>query len=366
MTELILRKFHQANHAVFRPLGEFEAVDHYGDFLAEHAALYDTAGVIDLSFRSRLFVTGADRVRFLNGQVTNNVQGLPIGQGCYAVMLTAKGKLQSDMNIYRLPESLLLDFESGGTATVAPRLEKYIIADDVQVTDGSSSCGLLSVQGPHAAALLHQTGLGLDLPVKPFGVSISRDAAWGELYLVNQPRLGTLGYDWFVPTSALATLVEKLRAAAESIHGRLCGWQALDMARIEAGIPRFSVDMDESNLPLEAGLEERAISFTKGCYIGQEIIARLRAHGQVTKTLRGLQLADDLGALPARGDPLFLGNQEVGYLTSAIASPAYHANLALVYVRREANRMGMELILRQGGHESPARIVALPFEENFA
>jgi folate-binding protein YgfZ len=141
----------------------------------------------------------------------------------------------------------------------------------------------------------------------------------------------------------------------------LCGWAALETARIEAGLPRFGADMDRTTLPPEAGLDNRAVSYSKGCYIGQEVIARIRTYGQVAKALRGLRLADDLPALPERGDKLYLGAKEAGWITSATASPALRGNIALGYVRREANGIGTELLLESGGRKTPARIVELPF-----
>ena len=179
---------------------------------------------------------------------------------------------------------------------------------------------------------------------------------------MNLPRLGTTGFDLFVRTAALALAAEKLIAVAKTVGGRACGWRALEMARIEAGIPRFGADMDETNLAPEAGIDARAISYTKGCYIGQEVIARIRTYGQVTKTLRGLRLADDLKSLPKRGDKLFRDGKEVGYITSAIASPTFKANLALGYVRREHNQVGTQLSLRTADGESGAQIVELPFK----
>jgi folate-binding protein YgfZ len=133
------------------------------------------------------------------------------------------------------------------------------------------------------------------------------------------------------------------------------------MIRIETGIPRFGADMDETNLPPETGIDARAVSYTKGCYIGQEVIARIRTYGQVARTLRGLRLADDLKELPRKGDKLFQGDKEVGYITSALASPALKANIALGYVRREHNQTGAQVTLRTPVGESPAKIVGLPF-----
>jgi folate-binding protein YgfZ len=181
------------------------------------------------------------------------------------------------------------------------------------------------------------------------------------MFLMNQPRLGTKGYDLFVPVNALGAVADKLIAAAKSSGGRACGWQAFETARIEAGLPRFGADMDETNIPLEAGLEARAISFTKGCYIGQEVISRIRTYGQVARALRGLRLDDGLKNLPNRGDKLLHGEKEAGYVTSAAASPKLRANIALGYVRKEANQLGTELTLRTAQGEGGARIVELPF-----
>src|SRR5881396_1487649 len=135
MNSLVLHELHDGLNASFTEVNGLEAVEHYGDPLAEHAALRERVGVLDLSFRSRLCLTGADRQRFLNGQVTNNVKDLKAGEGCYAALVTAKGRLQSDLNIYCLPEEFLLDFEPGLSGVVARRLETYIIADDVQLVD---------------------------------------------------------------------------------------------------------------------------------------------------------------------------------------------------------------------------------------
>src|SRR6266545_2358291 len=145
---LPLHEFHADLGARFTTVNGAEAVADFGDALAEHAALRETAGVLDLNFRSRLCLTGADRVRFLHGQVTNDVKKLRVGEGCYAALVTAKGKMESDLNIFVLPDELLLDFEPGLTQAVSQRLEKYIVADDVQVVNVAPHYGLLSVQEP--------------------------------------------------------------------------------------------------------------------------------------------------------------------------------------------------------------------------
>jgi len=382
MNPLMLHEFHHRLGARFAELNGAEMVNDYGDWLAEYAALRQSAGVLDLSFRSRICLTGADRVRFLHGQVTNDVKRLRVGEGCYAAITTNKGKMESDLNIFCLADELLLDFEPGLTRKISQRLEKFIVADEVQVVDVAADYGLLSVQGPKAEEVVSMIGLigrdalprvQADQQVGPTILKIS-DATLGEIYLVNHPRLASFplpakrgegenmlsGFELFIPHSSLGAMADKLIAAAKQIGGRACGWQAFDTARIESGIPRFGADMDETNLPLECGIENSAISYKKGCYIGQEVINRIHSFGHVAKELRGLRLTDDLESLPQRRDKLFYQGKEVGYITSAVKSPDY-GNIALGYVRREANQIGTGLILKTVTGERTVKIVSLPF-----
>jgi folate-binding protein YgfZ len=383
----MLHEFHHGLGARFAELNGAEIVNDYGDWLAEHAALRESAGVIDLSFRSRICVIGNDRVRFLHGQVTNDVKKLRGSEGCYAAITTSKGKMESDLNIFNLQDELLLDFEPGLTEKISQRLEKFIVADDVQIVDVLPHYGLLSVQGMKSEETIRALNLFSEIPTQQFGSIKISDATLGEIYLANNPRLyvcrsrgdetqikkksetphvvsynfENLGFDLFVPNNSLGAVADKLIAAAKQFGGRAIGWQAFETARIETGIPRFGADMDGTNIPLECGIESRAVSYGKGCYIGQEIINRIHSVGHVTRELRGLRLADDLKTLPARGDKLFFNGRETGHVTSAVKSPLLGGNIALGYVRREANQIGNELVLRSVAGESPAKIVALPF-----
>ena len=208
-------------------------------------------------------------------------------------------------------------------------------------------------------------GLEIALPEKPFQLLTIKHETLGEIYLTNQPRLGSYGYDLYVPVNSLGAVLDKLISSCKEIGGRACGWDAFEIARIETGIPRFGADMDESNLVPETGIESRAISYSKGCYIGQEIIARIRTYGQVAKSLRGLLLADDLMTLPAKGTKILNQGAEVGYITSAVASPSLKKNLALGYVRKEVNQIGSELSwMGADGKVNGLRIVETPFRSS--
>src|SRR5580658_8175549 len=212
MTPLPLHDFHEAAGAVFAEVNGQEVAAHYGDWLAEYAALREGAGVLDLSFRGRLCVLGADAQRFLNGQVTNNVKDLQIGEGCYAALVSAKGKLQSDLNIYRLENEMLLDFEPCYSESVAQRLQKFVIAEDVEIIDAAPLYGLLSVQGPKAAEVAGDLSQRFIVSSKPMDLIKVEEAAFGEIYLASQPRLRNQGLDLFVPSAAVKDVAERLLA----------------------------------------------------------------------------------------------------------------------------------------------------------
>jgi len=328
------------------------------DLELHYGHLRRSAGVLDMSGRSRVCVTGADRQRFINGQVTNNVKDLKAGQGCYAALVTAKGKMQSDLFIYSLPDELLLDFEPGLTAAVTERLERFVIADDVQLVDVGPLYAMFTVQGPRSADVVR--GAGLESPLAALS-STRTTSTGGEVCCMNNARGTAAGFDVFVPTEQAGMMRERLIEAAVKVEGGASSMEALEIVRIEAGIPRFGPDMDETNLASEAGIEARAISYSKGCYIGQEVISRIRAFGQVAKSLRGLRLPTELSRLPEKGIKLFHDGKEAGYVTSSCRSQALQLNVALGYVRREHNVAGTELPL--GAADSPWKAVVcdLPF-----
>ncbi len=356
MQTLALRELHRNSGGRFVELSGLEAVADYGDAPAEHRALRDTAGMLDLSFRSRICLTGGDRVRFLHGQVTNDIKRLKPGEGCYAALVTAKGRMESDLNVFALENELLLDFEPGLLEAVTGRLEKFIVADDVQVVDVAPHYGLLSVQGPCSARVLAEFGLFPELPPEAFNLGKVVHSGFGEVYLMNQARLGTAGFDVFIPSGALEGLAGKLVSATRACGGRPCGWAAFERARIEAGIPRFGADMDSSNLPQECGIEARAVCYTKGCYIGQEVLNRLHTMGHVNRSLCRLELPANLPVLPLKGDLLFHGAQEAGYITSVGGQRGAETIPGLGYVRREAIAPEAQFCCRGSAGEFGVRV----------
>jgi len=313
-----LKTFLNENGAKWGTVGDEKVALHYGDIQAEHRNLTKSVALIDLNARGCLAVLGEDRVNFLNGQVTNEVAGMQPGQGCYAALVNAKAKMQADLLIYRLVNELILDFEPGLLETVTNRLQSHLVADRVELVDASPHFGLLSLQGPKTVEAIES--LGLKLPDELFAHTKVTQNDLGEWYLMRNDRFGQVGCDLYIPTAHLPDAAKRLVKAAAGQGGGLAGWQATEIARIESGIPRFGSDMDGNTLPPEANLERRAISYSKGCYIGQEIIARIRTYGKVNRTLVGYRLGAELAEIATPGTALV---DESGKVVASLTSIAY-------------------------------------------
>lgn len=354
---LALHDIHSERGSTFGEVNGGECALDYGCVAEEYTCLLESAGLLDLSFRSRLCVTGTDRVEFLHGQVTNNVKVLGEGDGCYAALVDHKGKIQSDLNIYRLKDELLLDIEPGMTERVIERLEKFVIAEDVELVDVAPHYGLLSVQGPKSGEAIKCSGLVSEVPTVSRRLVPFKGEDFGEAYLANRSRVLGDGFDVFVPNDKLEAAWEALNRAVAAVGGSPVGWSALEAARIEAGIPRYGVDMTEANLAPETGIGDEAISYNKGCYIGQEVIARIRTYGRVSKSLRRLRFVDDPSGLPLEDGLLYDGDRKVGNITSAVRLPTTQEHVAMGYVRRESNEPGAELTLRMAEGECRVRVM---------
>ncbi|HTG43829.1 MAG TPA: glycine cleavage T C-terminal barrel domain-containing protein [Verrucomicrobiae bacterium] len=358
MPALSLHDFHLARGATLTEINGEEAAASYSSIEDEYTALTQTAGVIDLSFRGRVCVLGADREKFLHGQVSNDILKLKVGQGCYAALVTAKGRMQSDLFVFKLRDELLLDFEPGFTRTILDRLQKYIIAEEVEALDVAPHYGMLSVQGPLSAELLQKSSLAEILPNEPLNWT-STMSQEGESYVANNARFGLPGFDLFVPHARMEATAQTLEEAAKSLRGSWVGFQACETVRIENGIPRFGIDMTETTIPQEAEIQERAVSYAKGCYIGQEVIARIRTYGQVAKALRIVGLPSGLSELPASGTKLFSAGKECGFITSSTHSPRDNQKRALAYIRKEVNALGTMLHLGDSTG-SEVQIIGIP------
>jgi glycine cleavage system T protein len=324
----------------------------FTDPRAEHRAVREAAGLLDSSFRTKFAVAGADRVRFLHGMVSNDVKNLAPGSGAYATILNAQGQILADLCIYCDEDRFVIDTDADLREKAMQTLRRHIIADKVVLEP--LALYALAFQGPRARPLLEKT-LHIDLPDMQEHGHFRTNFAGFPLRVVRASSTGEEGYEVWVNEKGLFGLWGAACGQAPTYDMLPCGTEALETLRIEAGIPRYGAELGEDTLLLEAGLTN-AVSFTKGCYIGQEIVERSRSRGHVNWKLVGI-----IASAPEPPSPetkLILQGKEVGEVTSACVSPTLEKTIALAYVRREAAEPGTRLVLASG---VPADVVVLPF-----
>ena len=348
MAGLQLYAVHEAAGAVFMKEAGLDVPVRYGDVKTEYRAVREAAGITDRSARGTLRVTGADRVRFLHGMLTHTVQGLAVWAGNYAAMTTPQGHTLADVWVHNRAEEVLLETEPGLQQKLWDALDKFLIADDVTIEDATPQRAILGVQGLSAAALVSSV-LG-EIPVDlPEMHTVVRSWNGMEVAIVARSYTGLPGYDLWVSPDSAGALWDAL------VGGGCCpvGVEALEILRIEAGIPRYGSEVDERVMPLEAGMAH-AVDFNKGCFIGQEALAKMQNLGKPRRYLVGIQVESD--AAPVPGTDLLDGDRKAGWVTSSLRSETLGRTVALV--RRGLETPGQVLSLADG---TRTEVVALPF-----
>jgi folate-binding protein YgfZ len=307
---------------------------------AGYRALVEGCGLVDRSERGKLALTGPEAKAFLQGQVTNDIERLEPGHGCYAAFLTHKGKMLGDMRVLDLGDELLLDTERVALQGLFNMIRRYKLGSDFELHKRTLEMGLLSLIGPDARRIADAGRLG----------RAEHDNARAE---IDGRRVLLVATDAGVDVFCDAADTAAVAAALEAAGAVRASEEAAEIVRVERGRPRYGIELDEGVIPQEAGLNERAVSFTKGCYVGQETVARLFYRGKPNRHLRGLRLSD-----PATtGDALRLGEKEVGRVATAVVSPV-HGPIALAIMRREATP-GDTVAVGESG--LTAEVVELPF-----
>jgi folate-binding protein YgfZ len=308
--------------------------------VVDYRVLTEACGLLDRSERGKLALTGSGAKEFLEGQVTNAVESLHPGQGAYAAFLSPKGKMLGDLRVLDLGDELFLDTERSALQELFNMIRRYRIGFDVELHKRTVERGLLSLIGPEARAVAGAD----DLPAQEHA-NAPAEVDGTDVRLVATD----VGVDLICDAADTEALAAALRArgAVDVDEG------AAEVVRVEAGRPRYGVDLDETVIPQEAGLNERAVSFTKGCYVGQETVARLYYRGKPNRHLRGLRLSAPASA----GGELRLGERVVGKVGTAVVSPRL-GPVALALVRREAEP-GATVTVGDGGET--AEVVELPF-----
>ena len=334
-------------------LGQYcgaETAASFGNSAREFEALRNAAGVFDLGWRAMIVLTGSDRVRWLNGMVTNNTRDLALNHGNYSLVLNAQGRIQGDLTAYNRGEYYLVVTEAGQVEKLKSIFDKYIIMDDVEIADVSEKLRAVGIAGPKSRDILAKAGFTLpelvpgevvDLDWHDVGISVTRGLGErSESYEV-----------WVAPDHASAVWDTLVTAGATPV-----GYEALEWLRILRGTPRYGVDMTERYLPQETG-QDRALHFAKGCYLGQEIVERIRSRALLHRAFAGFVVD---GPQPAPGTPIMNAEKQVGEITSSAAIPVGESarTFALGYIRTESGAPGTEVRI----NETRAIASALPFD----
>lgn len=325
--------------------------------LESYGAARRGVGLVARQDYGRVVVSGKDRATYLHGLLTNDIAVLKPGAGCYAAYLTPQGRMIADLWVYELGDVMLVTLLDDVKDTVLGRLDQFIFAEDVQLGDVSDTFASLAAVGPLAAAAVARA-LGLDqaaLEALPEHGNLRAAFSGQPAIVLRVTDLGEPGFDLLVEAGAIAGL----RAALHAEGAVDVDADAAEAIRVEAGVPKFHRDMDEDTIPLEAGIEARAISLTKGCYVGQEVIIRVlhRGHGRVARKLVGL--VADSGVPVERGAAVLAGDRHVGAVTSAAWSPALQKPIALAYVLRDFIEPGTDVTVSGAA----AVVTALPFHQ---
>ena len=330
-----------------------EGASDLGDFEAEYRALVDSCGLAARVDRSFVVVSGDRREEMLNGLVSNQVTGLS-SSGRHAFLLTAKGRVLTDLRVLPRANDTLLDVPRSGLPNLLDAFKKYLPPIYATFEDVSDSLGQLGLYGPNGAATFREA-TGREAPADHLEMD-SHQIEGTPALLVRNRRYGDDGVELIAAAEAISSLAEVLLKEVVAVGGRLVGSRALDVVRVESGLPEYGVDMSEENLTQETGLQADAISYDKGCYLGQEVVARVHFRGHVNRLLRGLEFD---GEGPAPGSALTQADKEVGRVTSFVSSPDF-GPIGLGYVRREIEPSS-SLQWAQAGAVGGARVLELPF-----
>jgi folate-binding protein YgfZ len=367
-----LRDFHEKNNAEFQPYAALEIVTTFGEPQAEYAAIRKAAALIDEPQRGILELTGVDRLSFLNNLLTNQTwdkaakAGLSAGQGVYAFFLSGKGRIVADMHVIERGDRTWLDMDARFVESTRLAFDKFLFREQVKMTSRVGSLHTLALHGPGSVKLLEQA-CEPGLPALGQLGSFATKMAGIDVVIWRDDVCSVPGFH-IVTESANAQPIWSqllLRFHENQEHGRRqlrpTGWAAYNAARIEGGRPIFGIDFDDTVLPAETGQFDRAVSVSKGCYLGQEIVARMHARGQVARQLVGLRVNED--ALPIAGTHVFDDkDNQVGGITSSTVSPVLsNACICLGIVKKPFIPLGCVVTVPAEGAMRKATVVELPF-----
>jgi folate-binding protein YgfZ len=352
-----LKSEHEKLGAKFAEYFGCELPGNYGDAQREYKFARESVALIDKNYRALLSFTGADRVRYLNAMLTGNIRDLRPGQGNLSLLLSPQGRILAEVETLALEDRLLVISYAMIRQKLVEAFDKFIIMDDVTLEDCTETFGTLALEGPKAAEILREL-CDLDLNSMENLSHTEKTISGISCRIVRTSHDEIPGADIICPRENLAALWNLLLDAARKRGGGPAGYEALNILRLEQGVAWYGVDFDENQIPHQAALENSHISYTKGCYTGQEIVERVRSRGQIQRRRVMLKFSGD--AVPRAGEPLFASDAEdpaeIGFVTRAAKSPKFSAVIGMAYVRREQVDAGSKV--RWSGGE--AEVIELP------
>jgi folate-binding protein YgfZ len=341
-----LAEMHRAAGAHMGEWFGCELPSDFGNPREEQRFAHESVALIDKNYRAYFTFTGPDRVRYLNAVLTNDIKTLGVGHCNISLLLNPQGRILAEIETCALPDRLLCVSYAMIRARLAESLEKYIIMDDVTLTDDTEQFGTLTLEGPRAGEVVRELTAN-DFAAMADGASMDTAVRRTESGRAAIPcrlvRRGAMKAEFIVGRHDLGGLWKILEAAAKRVGGGPMGYSALSALRLTQGVAWFGYDFGEKQIPHEAGLQDSHISYLKGCYTGQEIVERVRSRGQVNRQRVGLRFADTVANVPAAGAALTLNGTEVGSITRAARSFYPPAILAMAYVRKEGAAVGAAL-----------------------
>lgn len=352
-----LHEIHRTEGARFSEGGPIELVLDYGDWQAEHKLARNSAGLEDRSWRGLIEVGGKDRTAWLHNLVTNEVKNLRPGEANYAFAINVKGRVLFDANVLVEAGRIWLDIDARFRAAIVAHLEKYVISEDVTLADRSGDFVRLAVLGPRMKEVAGRCGPGHAAAMAQLQHAPA-ELGGASVRAVRHDYAGQPGLEYVVPADAAAQVWRHLLESVAACGGGPVGWQATRCLRMEAGIPAFGEDIDDDVIPPETGQIERGISYQKGCYLGQEVIERMRSHNVLARRLVGLRLSEAVACPPAAR--LLVDDAEVGRLTSTCHSPLLGAVLGLGYVKTVFASPARRVTVRRGDKSAAAELIDLP------
>ncbi|MBM4126404.1 MAG: aminomethyl transferase family protein [Nitrospira sp.] len=359
MKHSLLHTHHTQLGASFEEVAGWEVPAHYGDMAAEHRAVRQGVGIADLSHRGKIRVTGDDRVKWLQSIISNDILPLKPGQGRYSSFLTHKGKMLTYFRLYIQTEAIMLEDVGEIGETTVQTLRKFLLyGTKAKMENCAESWGLLLVSGPKAAHVIQST-FGVDVTdVKPVDF-VTAQIGGSHALVLRTEETGEIDIEILLPATSLVTAWTALLDAGAKYGITPVGTHAREALRIEAGIPKAGPDLNEEIVPPEANLEDKAFSLSKGCYPGQEVVARMDTYGNVRRHLVGLVLKD--AAIPPKGAKLFSGDREVGWISSAVHSPQLNTVIAFGFPLRDFSKPDTALSIEINGKKHDATVTSLPF-----